>query len=74
MIFFNRFHLMFQNLNILDMILSIKFIFQKKNLLIKQELFRYEVKNVNLLFFNSGRKALSFILNNISIEKKNLNN
>ena len=72
MILFSRFHLMFQNLNILDMFLSIKFIFKKKNYLIKKELLRYQVKKVNFLFFNSGRNALSFILSNISKEKKGL--
>ena len=40
---------MFPNLNILNMFLSIKFIFKKK-LSIKKELLRYQVKKVIFIF------------------------
>ena len=65
MIFSKKFHLMYQNLSIVDAIVSIKYYFENKNKIIRKLLTKYGFTGVNYLFFDSGRNCLSFILENI---------
>ena len=73
MIYLKPFHLMYQNLSVLDALASMKYFFKNKNKLIKKFLIKYQFKNINFLFFDSGRKCLSFILENIKTNNSNSN-
>jgi len=60
---------MYQNLSIVDAIVSIKYYFKNKNKIIRKLLTKYGFTGVNYLFFDSGRNCLSFILENIKSNK-----
>jgi dTDP-4-amino-4,6-dideoxygalactose transaminase len=67
MIYLKTFHLMYQNLSTIDALASVKYLSKNKNRLIKNFLIKYQFKNINFLFFDSARKCLSFILENIKL-------
>lgn len=71
--FVKRFHLMYQNLSILDLIICFKFFLKKKNVLLRRLFFKYGFKNVNIFFFDSGRNCLSFILEKIKLKNSKKN-
>jgi dTDP-4-amino-4,6-dideoxygalactose transaminase len=71
MIYLKTFHLMYQNLSIIDAVASMKYYLKNKNKLIKNFLIKYQFKDINFFFFDSGRKCLSFILENIKSNNSN---
>ena len=73
MIYLKTFHLMYQNLSTIDALASMKYYLKNKNKLIKNFLVKYQFKDIKFFFFDSGRKCLSFILENIKSNNSNRN-
>lgn len=67
---FSRFHLMYQNLSIYQMIYSFRYLFQNKNQILYNLFQNYNFGNVDIKYFNSGRNALAFILELVTKNKK----